>query len=95
MEAIKDTVKNVIQELVVKKSALKEGGPEQILKKILTKREMGHIKFNYFKKGTLSVNVDSSAWLYKLTLQKQEILSPLNKRLDSIKDIHFRIGDIK
>ena len=95
MEAIRETVKNVIQGLVVKKGKTDVAYPEQVLKKILTKKEMGHIKFNYFKKGVLSINVDSSAWLYKLTLQKQDLLSRLKKKTELVKDIHFRIGDIR
>lgn len=48
-----------------------------------------------FKSGLLVVNVDASAWLYELTLNKKEILEKLAGRLKGkkIKDIRFRIGE--
>lgn len=68
--------------------------PQALLKRALSKKELKHIKFSYFKKGILGVNVDSSAWLYSLTLQKEDLLARLNKGSSTIKDIRFRIGEI-
>ena len=50
-----------------------------------------------FKKGSLIVNVTSSSWLYELTVRKNEILKLLEKELKGkkIKELRFRIGDIK
>ena len=51
-----------------------------------------------FKKGVLTVNVDGSAWLYELTTAKREIVKKLDADLKGkkkVKDIRFRIGDIK
>jgi hypothetical protein len=96
METIKATVNNIIKDLLAKKDdALKVGGAEGFFKNALTKKELGHIKFNYFRKGILSVNVDSSPWLYKLSLQKAKLLLKLQKGISNIKDIRFRIGEIK
>ena len=67
MEAIKDTVASVLKKLSAKKSETQDGDPEEWLKKVLTKKELEHIKFKYFKKGLLGVSVDSSSWLYKLS----------------------------
>jgi len=95
MEAIKDTVKSVMQGLKQKKTLKAEDDAEQLLKKVLTKKQLGHIKFNYFKKGTINVNVDSSSWLYSLNLEKEELLEKLGKYSSKVKDIRFRIGEIK
>lgn len=54
-----------------------------------------HTKLMSLKKGVLSVNVDSSAWLYHVAIAKRNLLAELNKRLNNeIKDIKFKIGPI-
>ncbi|MFH1837403.1 MAG: DUF721 domain-containing protein [Candidatus Omnitrophota bacterium] len=50
------------------------------------------------KKGTLIVEVGSSAWLYKFTLEKEKIKNEFNDKYKSkrkIKDIRFRIGSLE
>ena len=49
------------------------------------------------KKGKLFVNVDSSGWLVQLTYLKNEIIAEFNKKKGdkAIKDIYFRLGEIK
>lgn len=69
--------------------------PDALLKKVLTKRELAHIKFNYFKKGVLEIKVDSSGWLYSLTLKKDTLLESLRSLSADIKNIRFRMGSIK
>ncbi len=92
MESIKDTIQNVMSELKAKKSHPDKLGPEEVLKKALTKKELEHIKFNYFKKGVLGVNVDSSTWLYQFNLKKEDLLGRLKEHLSGIKDIRLRLG---
>jgi hypothetical protein len=94
MELIKDTIKNVIQSWRGKKQGSPKHDPEAVLKKILTKKELGHIKFNYYKRGIFSINVDSSAWLYHLNLRKEDLLAGLRRKFSDIKDIRFFIGEI-
>lgn len=50
-----------------------------------------------FKKGCLVVNIQSSSWLYELTVRKKEILAALEGELKKkkIRELRFRIGDIK
>jgi len=51
-----------------------------------------------FQKAVLIVNVDASTWLYELTTRKREILARLAGELTGrkrVKDIRFRIGDIR
>jgi hypothetical protein len=94
MEAIKDTVGVIMQALKAGKAASAEVKSEEALKKVLTKKELKHIKLNYFKKGILGIKVDSSSWLYKLSLEKESLLNGLRKDLTEIKDIRFSMGEI-
>lgn len=92
METIKDTVKIVMHTLKAGKGACARLKIEDALKKTLTKKEIGHIKFNYFKRGILNITVDSSSWLYQLSLSKDDLLARLRKKLKDIKDIRLRLG---
>jgi len=93
VELIKDTLQNVMEKLRTKKGRPSKDDPQALLKKIFNKKELGHIKFNYFKKGALSINVDSSAWLYHFSLKKGPLLEKIQKRNRAIKDIRFFIGE--
>jgi len=54
-----------------------------------------HTQPTSFRKKTLVVNVDSSGWLYELTMNKVEIIARLKKSLkDDFKELRFRIGKI-
>jgi hypothetical protein len=94
MELLKNTVNQVMVGLFAKKTASIDADPEQWLKKALTKKELGHIKVKYFHKGILGLSVDSSAWLYVLSLKKDELLSKLQKENPKLKNINLRIGEI-
>lgn len=93
MEQIKDTLVTVFQGLMDKKAGITGPDPQEALKKILTKKEYGHIKFNYFKKGILGLSIDSSSWLYNFNLKKETMLQRIKKELPDIKDIRLRIGE--
>ncbi len=95
MEAIKDTIKNVMRGLKAKKIGPAADSPEALLKKFLTKKELTHIKFNYFKRGIVNISVDSSSWLYQLNLQKEALLGKFARQTKAIKDIRFRLGEVK
>lgn len=95
MERIGETVERVMQGLGAKRKS--KSGPdfEGWLKKTLTKKELKHIKFHYFKQGMVNISVDSSGWLYQLSLKKRQILANLSRNSAAIKDIRFRLGEIK
>jgi len=93
-ERIKDTVAAVLAGLTAKKRGVNFIDPEAALKKALTKKELAHIRFNYFRHGLLGVSVDSSSWLYTLNLKKEKILQKLRPVLKEIKDIRMRIGEM-
>jgi len=94
MERLKDTIEVVVRELSAKKAENKELSPEVWLKKTLTKKELGHIKFHYFRKGILGVHVDSSAWKYNFSLKRDEMLSRLKKYAPGVKEVRFSVGDV-
>ena len=95
MEQIKGVIEGVIRNLTTKNSLDKKSGPEDWLKKTLTKKELGHIKFHYFRKGVLGVRVDSSAWMYSLSLKKEQLLMKIKECNPEIKEIHWSLGDVK
>ncbi len=92
MEAIRDTIKNVMQEWRSKKSS--PYNPEALLKKVFTVRELKHVRFHYLRKGVLGVKVESSSWLYHLSLKKQGLLEKARLRLPEIKELRFSIGEV-
>lgn len=49
------------------------------------------------RRGTLLINVDESAWLYQVNLQKEVLLKRLKTKLgaDKIQKLQLRIGDIR
>lgn len=55
-----------------------------------------HSKPVDIKEGILIINVDSSGWIHKFSMDKPAILSKMSKELgnDVIKDIKFRIGEL-
>jgi hypothetical protein len=94
MELIKDTVKNIIESLEKIKKDNPQSNPQVVLKKILTKKELRHIKFNYFRKGIFGIKVDSSAWLYYLNLHKEGLLNKLSRVYPEIREIRFSLGEM-
>ncbi|MCK9432083.1 MAG: hypothetical protein PHQ84_02280 [Candidatus Omnitrophica bacterium] len=94
MENLKKTLDGVMRRLSAKQEVFCDNGPQGWLKKALTKKELGHIKIKYFNKGILGIDVDSSVWLYVLSLKKETLLKTLQKNDPGLKNIYFRIGDI-
>ena len=95
MEQIKDTLKTVIENLTTKQKETVGSDVNGFLKKLLTKKELGHIRVNNFKKGILYINVDSSSWLYALSLRKKELVEKLRRSQAELKDIRFFLGETK
>lgn len=95
MEQIKDTIGRLLDGIRNHNTLSGQNDPEAWLKKVLTKKELRHIKCNYFRNGTISVNVDSSVWLYQLNLRKKDLLFQLTQESSIIQDIHFRLGEVK
>jgi hypothetical protein len=94
MEEIKNTVNKIMRSWEVKKNGSGDN-PDTWLRQALSKKEKEHIQCNYFKNGILSLKVDSSTWLYYFNMQKEDLLTNLRKKFKAVKDIRFRIGELK
>ena len=96
MEPIQDTLHKVMRAWEAKvKTGFKEDAPEAWLRKILTKKERGHLAFRSLRRGVLNADVDSSTWLYYFNLHKARLLGKLRKQSEAIKDIRFYLGEIR
>jgi len=78
-----------------KENRLLADSPEDVLKKHLTKKELNHIKVKYFRKGILGIAVDSSVWMYHLSLQRESLAEKLHKECADIKDIRLFVGEVQ
>jgi len=96
MQTIKDTVQQVMRALRVKRTSRPPDDPVFLLPRVLTKQERLHAKAAYFKDGVIGIQVDSSGWLYHLTLKKTDVLQALRSRSAAvIKDIRFYLGEMR
>ncbi len=94
-EDIGDILKQVIKTIDTKT----HGAREEIVNawhKAIEPGAVAHTRPVAIKKDILTVEVDSSTWLYVLSLKKKNILEAMKKTLGSakIEDIKFRIGEI-
>jgi predicted nucleic acid-binding Zn ribbon protein len=87
-------LKKVIKKL--KKTGVTEEDLHRAWLAAVGKKAVKHTKPRTLRKLRLVVNIDSSTWLYELTLKKKDILKKLEEELGAkkIKDIRFRIGEI-
>jgi len=95
MEPLGNTLREVMGKLKAQRKLAPRHDPERLLKKILSRQELRHAKMNYLKKGVLNIKVDSSSWLYHLSLQKEELLRKLRSHTQTIQDIRFHLGEMK
>jgi hypothetical protein len=93
MEPIKETIQAVFQGWQARNKKGTPLEPAELLKKILAKKALKHVQLYNFRKGILSVKVDSAAWLYYLNLQKEDLLSRLHKESETIQGIRFSLGE--
>ena len=92
-EGIKDVLKKVINKI-------EDQGPEKketIVKawaSIVGDKAAGHSKPTGVQRNVLTIEVDSSSWLYNLNLKKRAIVKDIKSQLKKhkIEDIRFRIG---
>jgi predicted nucleic acid-binding Zn ribbon protein len=94
-EDIGDIVNQVIKKLDIKT----HGEREEIVAawdKAIEPEAKLHAKPVAIKKNILTIEVDSSTWLYMLNLKKKSTLGAMRKILGEtkIEDIRFRMGEI-
>lgn len=94
------SIKNVISSVIQQISGGKRGKIDRIRQAwmaVADKKTHSHARLAAFKAKRLTINVDSSAWMYELNLRKQELKTKLNKRLKpqgvTVDEIILRIGD--
>jgi len=92
---IRDVARDVIRHLSKERSS-REERIKKVWQKVVGEKFYPHTQPVSFRKSKLVVNVDSSAWLYELTMRKQRIVSKLKKVLkNDFKELRFRIGKIE
>ncbi len=91
-ESLKQILPKVFEDLE-KKKVLQN--LEEVWGSTIDSRAIKHTKIANFKKGVLTVTVNSSIWIYELTLKKSEFLKRLRRKkfFNDLKDIRFRIGE--
>jgi len=89
MEHIRQTLPGVIK-AIEQKHCAQAGEAFRLFQDSLSARERKHVKCVALHSGVLTVNVDSSAWLYQFSLKKEDLL-----KKSGLKNIRFRIGEIK
>jgi predicted nucleic acid-binding Zn ribbon protein len=92
---LSDVLKKVVSTLGERK--LTEEKLVDAWEKAAGKKAAKHTRPVGLRRASLTVNVDSSSWLFELTLKKRAILEKLQAKLEGekLKAIRFRIGDIK
>lgn len=91
-------VRGIIDSLLQKleKGAVKRGAVFTAWEAATEEETRAHARPVSLKKGKLMVIVENSPWLYKLTMEKRNILEKFNEHYIGRKkaaDIRFRIGD--
>ncbi|MCX5687727.1 MAG: DUF721 domain-containing protein [Candidatus Omnitrophica bacterium] len=89
----------IISQLIKKLDTKTHGSIEEIVQawqNTIEAKAISHTKPVAIKKNILTIEVDSSTWLYFLSLKKKNILESMKKILGKgkIEDIRFRIGEI-
>jgi hypothetical protein len=89
MEHIRQTLPGVIK-AIEQKHRSEAGEIFRLFQASLSRTERKHAKCVALHSGVLTVNVDSSVWLYQLSLKKEDLF-----KKSGIKNIRFRIGEVK
>ncbi len=94
-QRIDGVVKSIIEKLDNNSNPYSEE-IEKTWKDIAGGKAFAHSKPASLRKKRLVVSVDSSSWLYELTLRKGELLAKLKKKIggDKVEELQFRIGEL-
>lgn len=94
MDNIKDVIDKVIGGIADKNPDI-HNKIDRIWKNLLTEQELKHTKLTGIKEETLSVCVDSPAWMHQMRIRQTKILKQLREEVSDIKHIRFKIGTIQ
>nr|MBU1327912.1 DUF721 domain-containing protein [Candidatus Omnitrophota bacterium] len=92
-------IRNIISQVIKKLDTKTHGQRGEIVQAwqdAIESKAIAHTKPVAIKKNILTIEVDSSTWLYMLSLKKKNTLLKMQKTLgkEKIKDIRFRMGEI-
>jgi len=94
-----ENIGGVINQVIKKLDAKTHGQREDVVEAwqdAIEPDAASHTKPVAIRKNVLTIEVDSSTWLYFLSLKKKNILTAMQKTVgkDKIEDIRFRMGEI-
>ncbi|MDP2921569.1 MAG: DUF721 domain-containing protein [Candidatus Omnitrophota bacterium] len=94
-----EEIGGIVGQVIKKLDTKTHGSKEEIVKaweNAAGADAVRHTKCVAIKKNILTVEIDSSTWLYFLSMKKKSILAAMKKALGekAIGDIKFRIGEI-
>ena len=92
-----DEIKNIITKVVgdlAQKNPEKHNKIDRIWKNLLNKQELKHTKLTGIHQGTLTVVVDSPAWLYQMKIRQNKIVKQMKEEVPGVQHIRFKIGKI-
>lgn len=92
MDTIRQTVSAVMAQLTAEHGKAVEQGPAAWIKRLFSSQERRHVRFGYYRKAVLGLEVDSSSWLYHLNLRRQDLLAHLRQLAPEVKDLRLRLG---
>lgn len=92
-------IKGILYNIIGKIEKQGPGKKKEILntwQDIVGEKASSHTRPVGIRRKVLTIEADSSTWLYELNLKKKAILKDMNKRLPQhkIEDIRFRMGNI-
>jgi predicted nucleic acid-binding Zn ribbon protein len=93
--AIRDVVSDIIRKLETGRGS-QAGILSASWAEAIGEKNVKHAKPVDVKDGILIVHVDSSVWIHKLSMDKQDIIMKMKNRVGEgiVKDIKFRIGHL-
>ncbi len=94
MKPIKDVISQVVENLSLGKTDLYYK-IQLLWEEVFSKEEKKHTTVREFHEGTLTIQVDNSAYLFQMNLKRAKILERFQQGVPEIKTILFKMGNIK
>lgn len=93
---IKDVIKGVIKTWSGESGRFNQDQILKVWRKVVGRTLAKHSKPASFRSSRLIVNVDSSGYLYELTIKRAQILRKLKKKFKKkpLEELQFRIGEL-
>lgn len=94
MTVIKDIIPDIMKG-ISEKSPSVQIQVTSVWEEVVGEKGKGHTAVAGFKNGKLTVNVDSSAWLFQMKLHKKKMEKVIKDKIPDVNNINFRIGKVK